>query len=164
VLKNPDVTGRERQGWEPIFGGAVENAPPPQCSRSYWRRNNRRTGMKTYLATAALVIFAGTSMAVAQDTVIVPTDSQTTIVAPETTGSTTVIAPEREKVIREYIHKKPLASISLLGLDLSIGSTLPDTVELHQVEVPDVQYEYTVVNDHTVLVDPSTRRIVQVIN
>jgi len=120
--------------------------------------------MTTYLGTAALVIFAGTSMAAAQDTVIVPTDSQTTIVAPETTGSTTVIAPEREKVIREYIHKKPLASISLLGLDLSIGSTLPDTVELHQVEVPDVQYEYTVVNDHTVLVDPSTRRIVQVIN
>lgn len=120
--------------------------------------------MKTYLVTAAFVFLAGTSMAAAQDTVIVPTDSQTTIVTPETTGSTTVIAPERENVIREYIHKKPLASISVLGLDLSIGSSLPDTVELHQVEVPDVQYEYAVVNDHTVLVDPETRRIVQVID
>ncbi len=119
--------------------------------------------MKTHLATAALVLLAGTSMATAQDTVIVPSDSQTTVVAPETTGSTTVIAPEREKVIREYVHKKPLASINLLGLDLSIGSALPDTVELHRVEVPDVQYEYTVINDHTVLVDPSTRRIIQVI-
>jgi hypothetical protein len=147
-----------------MLGRAVENAPAPECSRTHRRGNNRRKAMKPYLASVALVIFAGTSMAAAQDTVIVPTDSQTTVVAPETTGSTTVIAPEREKVIREYIHKKPLASISLLGLDLSIGSTLPDTVELHQVEVPDVQYEYTVVNDHTVLVDPSTRRIVQVIN
>lgn len=119
--------------------------------------------MKTYLASVALVIFAGTSMAAAQDTVIVPTDSQTTIVAPDAAGSATVITPEREEVIREYIHKKPLASINVLGLDLSIGSTLPDTVELHRVEVPDVQYEYTVVNDHTVLVDPGTRRIVQVI-
>jgi hypothetical protein len=119
--------------------------------------------MKSQIA-AAFAFLVGTSLASAQNTVVVPSDSQTTVVTPETTGSTTVIAPEREKVIREYVHKKPLASISILGLDLSIGSTLPDTVELHQVEVPDAQYEYTVVNDHTVLVDPTTRRIVQVIN
>ncbi|MGN6537429.1 MAG: DUF1236 domain-containing protein, partial [Mesorhizobium sp.] len=45
--------------------------------------------------------------------------------------------------------------------ELSIGSTLPDTVELH--EIPDVQYRYVVVNDRTVVVDPSTRKIVEVI-
>ncbi|TIT91141.1 MAG: DUF1236 domain-containing protein [Mesorhizobium sp.] len=39
--------------------------------------------------------------------------------------------------------------------------TVPDTVELQTV--PDVQYRYTIVNDHTVLVDPGTRRVVQVI-
>ena len=72
-----------------------------------------------------------------------------------------VVQPEQQTIIKEYVHKKPLASINLLGAELSIGSTLPDTVELH--EIPDVQYRYVVVNDHTVVVDPSTRRIVEVI-
>jgi hypothetical protein len=119
--------------------------------------------MKSQIASAALVLLAATTIAAAQDTVIVSSGAQTTVVAPEATGSTTVIAPERERVIRQYVQKTPLASIKILGLDLSIGSTLPDTVELHRVDVPDVQYEYTVVNDHTVLVDPGTRRIVQVV-
>jgi len=47
------------------------------------------------------------------------------------------------------------------ALSSAFGSTVPDTVELQQV--PDVQYRYVVVNDHTVLVDPSTRRVVQVL-
>jgi hypothetical protein len=72
-----------------------------------------------------------------------------------------IIQPEQQTVIKEYVHKKPLASINLLGAELSIGSTLPDTVELH--EIPDVQYRYVVVNDRTVVVDPSTRKIVEVI-
>jgi hypothetical protein len=72
-----------------------------------------------------------------------------------------IVQPEQQTVIKEYVHKKPLASINLLGAELSIGSTLPDTVELH--EIPDVQYRYVVVNDRTVVVDPSTRKIVEVI-
>ncbi len=72
-----------------------------------------------------------------------------------------IVTPEQQTVIKEYVHKKPLASINVLGAELSIGSTLPDTVELH--EIPDVQYRYVVVNDHTVVVDPSTRKIVEVI-
>lgn len=83
--------------------------------------------------------------------------------SPDATASTTVIAPEQQTVIHKYIQSKPLASISLLGVDLSIGYTVPDTVELHQVEVPDVQYRYAVVNDHTVLVDPQTRRVIEVV-
>ena len=72
-----------------------------------------------------------------------------------------IVTPEQQTVIKEYVHKKPLASINVLGAELSIGSTLPDTVELH--EIPDVQYRYVVVNDHTVVVDPSTRKTVEVI-
>jgi hypothetical protein len=71
-----------------------------------------------------------------------------------------IIQPEQETVIREYVKKKPMASISLLGVELNIGTPLPETVELY--EVPDVQYRYVVVDGRTVLVDPSTRKIVKV--
>ncbi|AZO47921.1 MAG: DUF1236 domain-containing protein [Mesorhizobium sp.] len=73
-----------------------------------------------------------------------------------------IVTPEQRTVVREYVHKHPLASINLLGLELNVGSTLPDTVELR--EVPDVQYRYVVVDGRTVLVDPSTRRVVEVLN
>jgi hypothetical protein len=45
---------------------------------------------------------------------------------------------------------------------LSLGTKVPDTVELHQV--PDVTYRYAVINGQTVLVDPQTHQIVQVLN
>jgi hypothetical protein len=77
-------------------------------------------------------------------------------------AETLVIAPEQETVIREYVKKKPIASINLPGVELNIGSTVPREVELHAVEVPDVNYEYVVVDNRTVLVEPGTRRIVQI--
>ncbi|AZO08717.1 MULTISPECIES: DUF1236 domain-containing protein [unclassified Mesorhizobium] len=72
-----------------------------------------------------------------------------------------IITPEQQTVVKEYVHKHPIASVNILGLELGVGSTVPDTVELQTV--PDVQYRYAVVNDHTVLIDPGTRRVVQVI-
>jgi hypothetical protein len=72
-----------------------------------------------------------------------------------------IIQPEQETVVREYVKKQPLASIKLPGVELNVGSALPDTVELR--EVPNVKYRYVVVDDRTLLVDPSTRRIVKVI-
>ncbi|ESX61093.1 hypothetical protein X759_35450 [Mesorhizobium sp. LSHC420B00] len=79
------------------------------------------------------------------------------------TADQVIVTPEQQTVIREYVHKHPLASINLLGVELNIGSTLPDTVELQPIDVPDVQYRYVVVDGRTVLVDPGTRRIVHVI-
>ena len=95
-------------------------------------------------AAAGLALLAGIGVAVAEDVV--------------------VVSPQQQTVIREYVHKHPLASINLLGVELNVGSTLPDTVELQPIEVPDVQYRYAVVGDHTVLVDPATHRIVEVID
>lgn len=102
--------------------------------------------MKNFLIPAAtgLALLAGTGVAAADEVV--------------------VVSPQQQTVIREYVHKHPLASINLLGVELNVGSTLPDTVELQPIEVPDVQYRYTVVGDHTVLVDPATHRIVEVID
>ncbi|RWJ98113.1 MAG: DUF1236 domain-containing protein [Mesorhizobium sp.] len=98
--------------------------------------------MKMHLTTAAagLLFLVGIGAAAAQDV---------------------IIQPEQETVIREYVHKQPLASVKVPGVELSIGSTLPDTVELH--EVPNVKYRYVVVDNKTVIVDPGTRKVVKVI-
>ncbi|ESY74931.1 DUF1236 domain-containing protein [Mesorhizobium sp. M0051] len=80
------------------------------------------------------------------------------------TADEVIVTPEQQTVIREYVHKHPLASINLLGVELSVGSALPDTVELRSIDVPDVKYKYVVVGNHTVLVDPGTRKIVKVID
>lgn len=93
---------------------------------------------------AGLVLAGGAGIAVAQDTV--------------------VIQPQQETVIREYVKKEPLASINLPGVELNIGSTLPDTVELHRIDSPDVNYSYTVIDGRTVVVEPETHRIVKVLD
>ncbi len=92
--------------------------------------------MKLHAAATGLALLAGVSFASAQ---------------------TVVIEPEQQVVIKEYVQKKPLASIDLPGVELNIGSTVPD-----EVEVPDVQYEYVVVDNRTVLVEPGTRKIVHI--
>ena len=102
--------------------------------------------MKKYpisAAAAGLVLVAGIGASFAEDVVI--------------------LKPEQQTVVREYIHKQKLASVSLLGVELNVGTALPDTVELLSIDVPDVRYKYTVVGDHAVLVDPDTRRVVQIV-
>ncbi|WP_095091762.1 DUF1236 domain-containing protein [Mesorhizobium sophorae] len=100
--------------------------------------------MKHYLssAAAAIVLMGGIGVAMAEHVV--------------------VVQPEQETVVRQYIKKEPLASVNLLGVELKLGSSVPDTVELRQV--PDVKYRVAVINDQTVLVDPETRQIVQVLH
>ncbi len=74
-----------------------------------------------------------------------------------------IVTPEQDTVIHEYVKKKPLASVSVPGIELNIGSSVPDTVELYSFEeVPHVRYRYVVIDDRTVLVDPATRRIIKV--
>jgi hypothetical protein len=104
-------------------------------------QTEQEANMKLHVAATGLILLAGVSLASAQ---------------------AVIIEPQQEVVIKEYVHKKPLASIDLPGVELNIGSRLPEEVELHAVEVPDVHYEYVVVDNRTVLVEPGTRRIVQV--
>ncbi|MER9331869.1 DUF1236 domain-containing protein [Mesorhizobium sp. M0152] len=92
-------------------------------------------------AAAAFVLLAGVGAAAAQDV---------------------VIQPEQETVIREYVKKQPLASVKLPGVELNVGTALPDTVEMH--EIPNVKYRYVVVDNRTVVVDPGTRKIVKVLD
>jgi hypothetical protein len=75
-----------------------------------------------------------------------------------------VVSPEQEVVVREYVKKKPLASISVPGVELNIGTALPETVELHTIDAPDVTYRYVVVDNRTVLVEPETRKIIKILD
>ncbi|MFU0505178.1 DUF1236 domain-containing protein [Pseudaminobacter sp. NGMCC 1.201702] len=93
---------------------------------------------------ACLLILSGTGIAYAQDV---------------------VIAPEQETVIREYVVKEKAAPAELpADVTVSVGTVLPETVELHAVEVPDMEtkYSYVIVDGQTVLVDPGTRKIVHI--
>ncbi|MHA6685120.1 DUF1236 domain-containing protein [Mesorhizobium sp. A556] len=119
--------------------------------------------MKTHLCIAtAVLLLAGGGVAAAQDTIIVPADTVIVPAEPAPAPRTVVIQPEQQTVIREYVHKNPAASINILGLELSLGAKVPDTVELR--EVPNVPYRYAVINDQTVLIDPETHEIVDVLN
>ncbi|MBN9255835.1 MULTISPECIES: DUF1236 domain-containing protein [unclassified Mesorhizobium] len=107
--------------------------------------------MKTLLPIYAVcAIIAGASVANAGDTVVV-----------QQPGAV-VVEPGQQTVIKEYVHKNPVASINILGLELNLGSKVPDTVVLH--EVPNVKYRYATIDNRTVLVDPETHEIVQVLN
>lgn len=91
----------------------------------------------------ATMLATGASVAAAQDTVI--------------------IRPEQRTVIREYVQREPVASIDLPGIELNIGSSVPETVELYPIEVPEVTYRYVVIDGQTVIVDPRDHRIVDII-
>jgi hypothetical protein len=92
---------------------------------------------------AGLLLLGGVGLAAAQDV---------------------VIAPEQETVIKEYVTTQKTASVEVpADVQITVGSTLPDTVELHTLDVPDVKYSYVVVGGQTVLVEPETRKIVHVI-
>jgi len=71
-----------------------------------------------------------------------------------------VLKPEQQVVVREYVQKKPLIGIDLPGIELNIGTKLPDTVQLETIEVPDSTYRYVGVGSRTAIVDPNTREII----
>ncbi len=120
--------------------------------------------MKAHLSIAAtMFLLVSGGIAAAQDTVIVPSGRTVVVPAePAPAPGAVMIQPEQQTIIREYVHRNPVASINILGLELNLGSKVPDTVELH--EVPDVPYRYTVIDGQTVLIDPQTREILQVLN
>lgn len=108
--------------------------------------------MKTlFPILTAGVLFASAGIASAQSTVVVPAQPSGTI----------VVQPEQRTVIREYVTKNPVASVNILGLELNLGARVPETVVLH--EVPDVDYRYAVVDDRTIVVDPVTHEIIDII-
>lgn len=84
--------------------------------------------------------------------------------AQTSTTTTTTITTEQQGKVRAYIMKERPASVKVTET-VSVGSVLPSTVTLQTLpsDVGVTQYRYAVVNDKTVLVEPSSRKIIQVI-
>lgn len=104
--------------------------------------------MRTHLSNvvAGLLLLASVGAAAAQDVI--------------------VVAPEQETVIREYVVKQKVQPVELPSdFQVTIGTALPETVELYAIEAPDmdVKYRYVVVGNQTVLVEPETRKIIHII-
>jgi hypothetical protein len=82
-------------------------------------------------------------------------------------AQTVVIAPEQRTVIKEYIVKEKIRPYKLQSR-VTVGATLPADVEL--APVPETwgpafrTYRYVYTGDDVVLVEPSTRRVVEVID
>jgi hypothetical protein len=82
-------------------------------------------------------------------------------------ADTVVVTPEEQTAIHEYVATQKITPVEPpAGVQISVGATLPDTVEVHSLDVPKVKtkYDYVVVGKQTVLVEPGTRKIVQVID
>jgi hypothetical protein len=89
-----------------------------------------------------------------------------------TTGSTggqsesdNGISSDQRKNFRSYLTEEQTPSYRVPG-EIQVGTTLPD-IGVTYYDVPErfgaTRYRYTVINDQTVLVDPKTRKVVQVV-
>ena len=77
----------------------------------------------------------------------------------------TIGQPEQTR-IKEYVVKEKVKSVAVpSGFAVQTGATLPASVEVRTfpADVGIKQYSYAVVGERTVLVEPGSRRIVQVI-
>jgi hypothetical protein len=104
-------------------------------------------------AAAATAIFAG-GQALAQTVGVAPAE-------------TIVIAPEQRMVIRQYVVQERVNPV-ILQERVAVGAVLPADVELRTVPTawgPAVSpYRYVYTNDNVLLVEPGSRRIVQIID
>jgi uncharacterized protein YcfJ len=74
------------------------------------------------------------------------------------------IAADHRTEFRTYVREQKVPSVAYRE-KVVVGAVLPDTVTYREVPAKygKTEYRYTVVNDQTVLVEPKTRRIVQII-
>jgi hypothetical protein len=85
-------------------------------------------------------------------------------------AQTVVLEPEQRTVIKQYVTTHPVRPAPIRER-VSVGWTVPADVELAPVpeeiyaEIPATRsYRYFSWNDRVVLVDPGTRRVIEVID
>lgn len=109
--------------------------------------------MKRTILAGALVL-AATTFASAQSAVVT------------TPGSTVVVEPEQRTHIHKYITERHVRPVTIEER-VSVGTVLPSDVDLVAVPEdwgPDLhRYRYVYTNDRVVLVDPSSRRVVKIV-
>ncbi|MGX1786102.1 DUF1236 domain-containing protein [Bosea sp. NPDC055332] len=84
--------------------------------------------------------------------------------AQTSTTTTTTITTEQQGKVRAYVVKEKPASVKVTE-SVAVGTALPSSVTLQALpaDVGVTQYRYAIVNDKTVLVEPSSRKIIQII-
>lgn len=108
-------------------------------------------------AVAAATLMTGSALA--QSTTVTTT-------APGA-GAAVVIAPEQRTKIKQYVVQQKVKP-AVVKEKIVVGATLPSDVEL--LTVPGdwgptmTRYRYIYSGDHVALVEPGTRRIVQIID
>jgi hypothetical protein len=108
--------------------------------------------MKRALFAAAAIFAAGTAFA--------QTSSSST-----TTTTTTTITPQQQTAIRGYVTKEKRTSVTApSGFTVSSGAVVPESVELYSFPSDvGVNYRYSVIGGRTVVVDPGTRKVIEVV-
>jgi len=96
-----------------------------------------------------------------------PLSAQTVVTTPAPgVGASVTIAPEQRTRIRQYVTQQKVRPVTVRER-ISVGATLPADVELVAVPGdwgPDLgRYHYIYSDDRVVLVEPSSRRVVHVI-
>lgn len=83
------------------------------------------------------------------------------VALPATAQVAVQIGPE----VREYVVKEGRSSVRI-DSDVTVGAMLPADVEIYAIEgVPTAtEYRYAVVNDRRVIVEPGSRRIIEIVD
>jgi len=111
------------------------------------------------MKSASLAVAAATFMLIAGSA-----SAQTTGVG---VSGAVSIAPEQRTVIKRYVTERNIAPATIRER-VVVGSALPADVELQAV--PDTwgpsvsQYRYVYYDNNVVLVEPSSRRVIQIID
>jgi hypothetical protein len=91
------------------------------------------------------------------------------VLATSALAQTVVIEPQQRTVIRNYVVKERVRPIEMRERVI-VGATIPAEIELTPVpetiyaEVPSLQpYRYFVWDNRFVLVEPSSRRVIQIV-
>jgi hypothetical protein len=77
------------------------------------------------------------------------------------TAQTTVIETAPPDEVVTYVQRESVPSVRIEG-DIRVGGTLPGTVELRTIPRHE-KFGYAVVNDRRVIVEPSTRRVIRIV-
>ncbi len=117
---------------------------------------------KHVLAFALIATSAMPFAAQAQQRIIVEENATTGFAGARVTG---IIPDAQRPQFRRYIVEEQIPSYSI-DTPVAVGSVLPEAGVTYY-DVPQqfgaTTYRYTVVNNHSILVEPRTRRIMQVI-
>ena len=121
--------------------------------------------MKKLVPALALALSL-TAPASAQNPAAAPPDQTGSIPAGE---GVIAFTPDQQLELKKHLGKRNLKEAEI-GQKVTIGATIPGNVELHAVPdaikgVPAVlqNYRYVMVESQVAVVDPNTRRIIQII-